>query len=383
MRHPRPPRSLAAVSLLFLGALFLVVQPAAPQSPDAPQPDKVNKILYPDGSGGGASLWMNTKQNDGGDETVTMVLGGAGTDFSKAFPLNPALADTLTMDTSQPVTFNIRFGSGLLATAGTLSVELKAGATMVAAATGTLETWVGAYRTTTLTATPLVDTITPAMGNLVWTIKYTGQGTAFIQTGQSGQFTQVILPLTNEPPSAAPTTPLIEENITAPELSVDLISSEPVNATYLYHWVNSTLAGGEGAFNGTATAGSAVVVLTGPSGTELLNATLTPEGPANTTFFVSGEMAGNWTLRVEASGFQGDLHVSVSEVREPDGSTPTPSDGSASESPADGDANATTGSNETATAAQEEKGVPGPSAGLVVLALIAVAVVGTRSRRRA
>lgn len=157
--------------------------------------------LYTHSAGSGATKWMSTLKKDaaGTDATVTLAFpGGSNTGSTASFKLVPAPNGTVVLDVTKDIQFNIRFGSGLAANYGTVSTKLRSGSTEIASATGTATQTVSSYGDVKLTAKAKVATL-PTGQDLVWDITFAGEGSAYIQVGQSDMYCNLVLPVLSAP----------------------------------------------------------------------------------------------------------------------------------------------------------------------------------------
>jgi len=164
--------------------------------------------------------------------------------------------------------------------------------------------------------------------------------------------------------SAAPGPSLIEDTLEGTSASIEHAFDNATSDTYRFNWTaNLTAARIE--HNVTAANGSVQLRILDGASTELVNATL--NGTSAAASDVENATAGNWTVELSYSAFQGTLSLTIGAVPPP---APT--------------ANETADGNQTEESgqAEEHKNEGGiPSVGIIAVALAASAGVAIRRRR--
>ena len=300
-------------TLLIVVAALAVFPAGAGQAVDGPALT-AETPLYAHGTGSGATKWMSTIKVDaaGTDQTATLAFPGPAAYTPASFKLMPALAAPLTLDTAGKIKFNLRVGSGLLGNVGQFTTKLMAGTTEIASAAGPANDVIAsAYKELALTATPKVATISPEMGELVWTVSFAGAGTAYIQISQSSQWCNLVLPIIASAEPVAPAGPIASvENVTGPSFEANYTSDVGTDASYQYNWstemTQAVLTYDASVENGTA----AVTVMDG-NGSTVFNQTITT---GNATVPLNATTPGNWTVNVHLQAFVGNLTLAIGPV---------------------------------------------------------------------
>jgi hypothetical protein len=191
--------------ILVASALALVSLAGAASAQDVSGPLLTTDSMTLWAHSGGGTRWLSTIMEDpaGTDATVNLAFPGtANTGSCAAFTLMPAQPHDITLNTEADILFNIRFGSGLAANAGTVSTSLLFAGTEIASAEGALDAIANAYEDRNMVGRSSLAVL-PAGGELVWSICFEGAGTAYIQVSQSGQWCNLVLPIVGPAPGAA------------------------------------------------------------------------------------------------------------------------------------------------------------------------------------
>lgn len=227
--HAGPMAVRVLVGLLLV--ISTIANATQAQTVEGLPPLTAETPLFAHAAGDGATLWMSTLKEDeqGTDETVQLAFPAPADVTPASFKLVPALSEPLYLDPEGVVQFNLRVGSGLLANVGQFSAKLEAGTTLIASGAGpAADAAVSTYKDVVFTATPAVTTITPDMGDLVWTVSFEGAGTVFAQVGQGGQWCNLVLPIV-APPSEETANETVEAtNTTSP--SAPTTSASPTTS---------------------------------------------------------------------------------------------------------------------------------------------------------
>lgn len=369
--------------------------PVQAQSAAAPPPSPETTSLYAHRSTSDSDElagWMNTLLEDGDDTAMgpsaSCGPGGQGLtgvgpvddqltttaiDRTYTIALKPALAGTMTLDTTKAAKATMHFGAGSCQGKVHLASSLAAGPTVLAKAEGDLTYAKGApYPALALDMPVTVGTV-PAGEPLVWTIKVTGKtaGAGYLGVSAAQGHTVLGLPiLAVEAGAAAGSSTKVDTNATFQHRWAF------ANATTQSHRIVWTRAPAAvmSSLGVHASAGSVSVRVVDAANATLLSRNATASSEA--TQSLSGK-AGNWTVVVSFTAFKGNATLLLTQP----GSMPTGTGTKAWTGGAGSGAGAGagTGAGPVTGSPSSSKGTPGVPT-LAVLAALG-ALVSARRRR--